>query len=135
MENLTVVIYCLIITVLLPFVAKIPVAHAMRQLGNGNKRGYDNALPREQQRRLEGFGARCLAAHKNCFEALTYIAPSLLLAIALDQVTRDVALLACAIVAARVMYLIFYWANWDKLRSLSWLIGLASSVAIMVKSL
>ena len=135
MNNLEILIYCLLIAVILPFIAKAPLAYAMGQVGNGNIGGYDNEHPRSQQKKLEGFGARCLAAHENSFEAVIYFAPSVLLAIALDQVTRDIALLAGAFIVARLLYLFCYWLNWDKLRSTSWAIGLVSSVAIIVKCL
>ncbi len=68
----------LIIITLLPIVAKAPVALAMKKLGGGNIGGYDNKLPREQQKSLSGFGARCLAAHQNSFEALIMFTPALL---------------------------------------------------------
>lgn len=135
MNNLEIMIYSLIIAALLPFIAKVPLAYAMRQVGSGNISGYDNEHPRSQQKKLEGFGARCLAAHENSFEAMIYFAPSVLLAIALEQTTRDIALLSAAFIAARLLYLLCYWLNWDKLRSTSWAIGLGSSIAIMVKCL
>ncbi|MDC2889142.1 hypothetical protein [Psychrosphaera algicola] len=53
MSELQIVIYCLIISVILPFVAKVPLAHAMRQVGSGNIRGYDNEEPRSQQKSFQ----------------------------------------------------------------------------------
>lgn len=135
MNELQILIYSLIISVVLPFVAKIPLAYAMRQIGTGNISGYDNEEPRTQQKKLSGFGARCLAAHENSFEAIIIFAPSVLLAIATDNLTRDIALLSCGFIAARCGYLFFYWVNWDKLRSLSWAVGLGCSIAIMWRCL
>jgi uncharacterized MAPEG superfamily protein len=43
--------WCVFISALLIFIARIPVAKAMKEQG-----GYDNQLPREQQARLTGWG-------------------------------------------------------------------------------
>lgn len=56
---------CLFIAMLLPYLAKGPVAWAMVKAG-----GYDNHHPRTQQAQLTGFGARALAGHQNAFESL-----------------------------------------------------------------
>ena len=56
---------CLFIAMLLPYLAKGPVAWAMAKAG-----GYDNHHPRSQQAQLTGFGARALAGHQNAFESL-----------------------------------------------------------------
>ena len=48
----------------MPYFVKVVVGIEMHKLG-----GYDNKYPREQQARLEGVGARMLAAHQNCFES------------------------------------------------------------------
>ena len=55
----------LFIAMLLPFLAKAPLAAAMQKAG-----GYDNNNPRAQQAALTGFGQRANAAHYNSFEAL-----------------------------------------------------------------
>ncbi|MCB1309327.1 MAG: MAPEG family protein [Leptospiraceae bacterium] len=64
-----VLIICILIAGLLPYIAKIPVAVAMRRAG-----GYDNHHPREQQNRLVGMGKRAVAAHYNFFEAFPFFA-------------------------------------------------------------
>ena len=80
-------IYCLIAAALLPYLVKIPVAVAMNRLG-----GYDNNHPRDQQAKLQGFGARALAAHQNAFESLIVFSAAILLAIATDTVNESVQL-------------------------------------------
>lgn len=135
MDPLNTLIVCLITAALLPYVAKAPLAWAMKQHGGGELGGYDNQEPRSQQKQLSGFGARCLAAHENSFEALLVFASAVLLAIATDNVTRDIAFLATTFIICRVLYLIFYWSNFDKLRSTVWILGIFSSFAIMFKCL
>jgi uncharacterized MAPEG superfamily protein len=132
MNELTWLVYSLVIAAALPYVAKAPLGFAMHKIGTIHRPGYDNKYPRAQQKRLDGFGARCLAAHENCFEALIIFAPAVLLAIVTDNITRNVAILAVAFVFFRTLYLIFYWANWDRLRSTVWFLGIASSFGIML---
>ncbi len=117
---------CLFIAALLPYLAKIPVAWAMNQLG-----GYDNNHPRAQQERLTGFGARALAAHQNGFESLIIFSSAILLAVATQTSTDLVITLAITHVIARVIYTCLYLLNWGVLRSLVWGIGIGCSFGIM----
>ncbi len=119
-----IIIICLGIVLVMPLIAKIPLAVEMAKSG-----GYDNKHPREQQSRLTGLGARANAAHQNCFEAICFFAPTILLVLALDEHTVYTAQLAVAFVILRVFYLAFYWANLDKLRSLSWIVAMGTLVA------
>ena len=68
--------WCIFISALLIFIAKAPLARAMKQEGGQ----YDNHHPRAQQARLTGFGARALAAHQNSFEAFPLFAVAVLMA-------------------------------------------------------
>ncbi len=132
MDESSWLISCLIITALLPYVAKIPLAIAMKQQGTGKVFGYDNEEPRSQQKQLAGFGARCLAAHENSFEALIVFSAAAILSIATDNANQHAVTLASVFVLSRVLYLILYWINWDKLRSLIWGVGITCSVMLMV---
>ena len=131
MNELNWLIYCLIIAALLPYVAKVPVAKAMKNQGGGNLSGYDNKLPREQQKKLTGFGARCLAAHENSFEALIIFSAALLLTIATGHTDVFSVTLSIVFIVCRIAYLVFYWINWDKLRSTVWAIALISNLTMM----
>lgn len=119
-----VIIICLLIVVLMPLLAKLPVAIGMAKLG-----AYDNKHPRAQQAKLEGFSARAYAAHQNCFEAICLFAPSVLLVLALDEHNVYTVQLCIAFVVSRFLYIGFYWANWDKLRSIVWVLGLLTILA------
>ena len=123
---MTTIIICLLITVLLPMIAKIPVAKEMAKLG-----GYDNREPRLQQDKLKGFGARALAAHQNAFEALILFTPGALAVIATGNVTQGAEHLAIVFVVCRVLYTLFYWIDIDKLRSAAWTIGFGCSLAML----
>lgn len=123
---MTVLILCLIFASFLPYLVKIPLAIAMAKEG-----GYDNSHPREQQSRLEGFGARALASHQNAFESLLVFGIAILLAIATETTTESVQLLAIVHIVFRVIYHALYLIDKSTLRSISWFIAIACSFAIM----
>lgn len=123
---MTILIWCLFIAALLPFIAKMPLAFAMNKLG-----GYDNNHPRAQQSKLTGFGARALAAHQNAFESLIIFAAAIILAIATDNTGTTVQYLAIAHIIARLLYNILYLVNQGTLRSLVWALGITASFTII----
>ncbi|MFW8590554.1 MAPEG family protein [Glaciecola sp. 2405UD65-10] len=119
-----IIIICMAAVVFMPILAKIPLAIQMNKAG-----GYDNKHPRTQQSKLTGLGARAQAAHENCYEAICYFAPTVLLVLALDEHNVYTAQLCMAFVAARLSYIGFYLANWDIARSLAWAIGMGTLIA------
>lgn len=123
---MTVLLVCLLVIVLLPYLAKIPVAFAMNQLG-----GYDNKNPREQQARLHGLGARALAAHQNSFEALAVFSAAVLAAIATQHTSFVVQLIAVFYVSSRIVYHVLYLLNYATLRSLVWMLGYLCCLVIL----
>ena len=127
---MNILITCLFIAMLLPYLAKIPVAVAMAKLG-----GYDNAHPRAQQAKLTGFGARALAGHQNAFESLLIFGLAVLTVIATDKVNETCSMLAITHVIARVFYHALYLLNYGTLRSLSWFVAIGASIGIFVQAL
>ncbi len=123
---MTILIICLFLALLLPLLAKGPVAYAMAKLG-----GYNNNHPREQQSKLTGFGARALAAHQNAFESLILFAPAVILALATGNTNQTIIMLAIIHVISRVLYNIFYLINIGLLRSIVWGIATLCSLAIV----
>ncbi|KGJ87275.1 MAPEG family protein [Colwellia psychrerythraea] len=123
---MTILIICLFSALLLPLLAKGPVAYAMAKLG-----GYNNNHPREQQSKLTGFGARALAAHQNAFESLILFAPAVILALVTGNTNQTIIMLAIVHVISRVLYNIFYLLNIGLLRSIVWGIATLCSFAIV----
>jgi len=121
-----ILIWAIFIAVLLPFLAKIPVAIAMHRL---NK--YDNNNPRNQQEQLTGYGARALAAHQNAFESLIIFCPAVLLAIATNHTGELIQQLAITYLIARIIYNVLYVLDFSTLRSIVWAISLFCSVYII----
>lgn len=119
--------WCVFISALLIYMAKIPVAKAMNEQG-----GYDNHLPRQQQAQLTGFGARALAAHQNSFEAFLLFAVGVLMAHTTQTTGWLIDTLAIIFVIARIIYLLCYWADLAWQRSLVWFVGLVCSLLLMI---
>lgn len=124
------IVLCAFIAALLPYLAKAPVAFAMNKLG-----GYDNKHPRAQQAKLEGFGARALAAHQNSFESLIIFSLAVAVTLATNKTGELIQWLAIGYVVSRVLYCIFYYLNLDILRSLIWLVGLVCPLAMIWMSI
>lgn len=116
---------CLFMAMLLPYLAKGPVAWAMAKAG-----GYDNAHPRDQQSKLTGFGARAVAGHQNAFESLLIFGLSVLTVIATDNVNDIVVTLAIVHIIARFIYQLLYLLDKGTLRTLSWFVAVLCSFAI-----
>ena len=119
--------WCVFISALLIFLAKIPVAKAMNEQG-----GYDNHLSRQQQAQLTGFGARALAAHQNSFEAFILFAVGVLMAHTTQTAGWLIDALAIIFVITRIIYLLCYWGDLAWQRSLVWFVGLVCSLLLMI---
>ena len=127
---MTILLICLIIVVMLPLLAKMPLAWAMNKEG-----GYNNAYPRSQQAQLKGFGARALAAHQNAFEAVILFTPAVLTAIVTNNIGDTVQWAAIIFVVMRLLYNLFYLLNYHILRSMSWVAAMACSFYMMLQAL
>ena len=125
---MTILVWCLFIAAILPYLAKAPVAYAMNKLS-----GYDNNHPREQQSKLTGFGARALAAHQNAFESLIIFAVAVLCALATNTITESVVTLSIVHIVARITYNILYLMNIGILRTAVWAVGIGCSFAIILQ--
>lgn len=119
----------LFITMLLPYLAKAPLAFAMQKSG-----GYDNHNPRAQQASLTGFGQRANAAHYNSFEALLIYACAVFSVIALDAVDSTTVILAWVFVISRLAYLLCYWLDYATTRSAMWIIGMVAAFVMAARA-
>mgnify|MGYP006206798485 FL=1 len=115
----------LFIAMLLPFLAKAPLAFAMQKSG-----GYDNHNPRAQQSALQGFGQRANAAHYNSFEALIIYACAVFAALATGIVDQTTVTLGWVFIASRIVYLLCYWLDYSTLRSAVWGAGMIAAFTI-----
>ena len=103
-------------------------------IAKGGQKNYDNHNPREWLAKQTGYRARANAAQANCFEAFPMDAVGVLLAMLSDIEADQLEMWAGLFIAARVAYVAFYVMDKDKLRSLAWLVGVVSTVALYVLS-
>ncbi|MAD75887.1 MAG: hypothetical protein CML20_14065 [Rheinheimera sp.] len=127
---LSTLLLTLFIAMLLPFLAKAPLAFAMQKAG-----GYDNKNPREQQAALKGFGQRANAAHYNSFEALIIYGCAVLSAVALNAVDSTTVILGWVFIASRILYYICYWFDYATPRSTVWLVGMIAAFGMAGRAL
>jgi uncharacterized MAPEG superfamily protein len=123
---MTTLVICLFIAVLFSFLSKLPVGYAMKKTGH-----YDNNHPRDQQAKLQGFGARAVAAHQNSFESLIIFSTAVLTALVTQHTSFTIQILALVYIVSRVIYHVLYLLNWASLRSLVWFVGFISCLSIL----
>ena len=124
---MTTLIVCLLIAIILPYLVKLIVAYAMQKAAGG----YNNHHPRKQQNSLEGFGARAVAAHQNCFESLAVFSTAALTAMLTNHVSLMVQILAVIYIISRFVYVFLYLMNLASLRSTVWFVGFICCVSII----
>jgi uncharacterized MAPEG superfamily protein len=95
-----------------------------------SRRDFDNANPRAWLAKQEGFRARAHAAQLNSFEAFPLFAAAVIVAHLRGAPEDTIAVLCGVFLAARIAYIGSYIANLAPLRSLVWLIGMVSTVAL-----
>ena len=127
---MTIPLWCLVIVMFIP----VPLA-----MIGGYFRGKafgtaDNKNPRAQAAKLEGAGARAYAAQQNAWEATAVFTATIVVSHLAGVPTGATAPWAMAFVAFRVLHPIFYLADIDKARSLSYVGGIVCVVALLVKA-
>ena len=125
---MTVPFWTVVVASLLPiFTAFLGGYYRGKQFGE-----FDNKYPRLQAAGMTGIGARVLAAQQNSWEALAIFAPAVIIS-HLAGVTGQAASIACLVfIAARLLYIAAYIGNWDKLRSLVFIVGLGASLSLYI---
>jgi len=119
---MTIAYACVLFMGLLPYIAA-----GIAKKGFQN---YDNSRPREWLAKQEGFRARANAAQANLFESLPLFFAAVVIASIAHAPQANIDLLAIAFVCTRIVYLACYVGNWPTTRSIVWVCGLASVVAL-----
>lgn len=110
---MSVILYSLVIISILPvLIAWIAGYYRIKQFG-----GFDNKNPRPEQFKLEGIGARAVAAQANAWEALILFTVSIFIAFCAGVDMNSLDAVGYAFVIARILHLLFYLLSWDVLRS------------------
>ena len=86
----------------------------------------DNKNPRGQYSQLQGIGARAVAAQQNAWEAVAVYSAALVGVAASEVQVEYLAQAAIVVLIARLLHGVFYLANLDKLRTLSFTVAVAT---------
>jgi uncharacterized MAPEG superfamily protein len=121
----------LMVAVCVTLFSKAPMAFAQTR----TKRGYDNASPREQQERLEGWGARARAAHHNGWEAFQILGIGAACVLATGHDGVIAAALGWVWIGARVFYTAAYVKGLGVVRTTFWCLALGCSFGLYVLAL
>lgn len=98
-------------------------------------RGYDNGDPRNPAALDTPLRRAAYGAHLNCLEAFPFFAAAVLLA-GLRRAPADIVdIAACVWLASRIVFVGCYLTGRSTPRSLSWIVGNLTCVAIIVLSL
>lgn len=124
---MTIPFVCVLIAFLLIYVARVPVAVAMKRQG-----AYNNNTPRDQAAALEGWGRRAYAAHLNTIEAFPPFAAGVIICYLAKGSLTGATLLSLIFIAARITYPLLYIADLATLRSSVWGIGLFATVGLYI---
>lgn len=103
-------------------------------IAKAGQKNYDNHNPRAWLAEQTGYRARANAAQANSFEAFPLYAMGVLLAMLSDVADEHIQMCAVIFILARVAYVACYILDKDKLRSLAWTVGVASTVSLYVLS-
>lgn len=118
--------WCVLIAALLPYVWVFVAKTGAPKYNNRNPRAW--IAKQEGNYKVQ----RANAAHLNAFEAFAPFAAGVVLAQLAGVDHGCIALLAVAFVALRVLHGIFYVADVQLLRSLTWLAGFTCVLALLV---
>ncbi|BDA79049.1 membrane protein [Leptospira kobayashii] len=123
---MTIPYVCILFSLLLIYINKIPVSLAMAK----EEGGADNHYPRDQQARLTGIGKRALAAHQNSIEAFPIFAIGVFVSSINHANQSLMTYISVAFVLARIAYSVFYLTDLARFRSIVWTFGLILSVSL-----
>jgi uncharacterized MAPEG superfamily protein len=121
---MTTAFWCAFIAGLLPYASALAA--------KAGARDFNNNEPRAWLAKQQGFRARANAAQQNGFEAFAFFAAAVVIAHLVNGPNAKVDQLAMLFIAARVVYLPVYLADWGVVRSLVWLVGIATTVWIFL---
>ncbi len=121
-------LWCLMVTALIPTVLSGTGGYLRhKELGK-----VDNKNPRAQYAQSTGAASRAYAAQQNAWEALILFTAALLAASIAGVPQEKLAVVSMVFVAARILHGVFYLADRDALRSLSYFVALGSVICIFI---
>lgn len=119
---MTIAYWCVLIAGLMP-----PLTIAIAKWG---RRDFDNSEPRAWLNKQSGLRRRADYAHHNHFEAFPFFAAGVIIGHQMPAAQSTLDTLALVFIAARLLYTFCYLTNKPSLRSVAWIIGYLSVIAL-----
>ena len=119
-------LWCILMAGLLPYLAT--------GIAKWGFHSYDNHHPRAWLANQTGFRARANAAQSNSFESFPFFAAAVLVATMQGANPLYMTIFSSLYILARVAYIVAYVADWANLRSVCWLFGVISIIALFAIS-
>ncbi len=123
---MTISLICLFITLILPLIPRLFVAKAQAR----TQEGYNNSLPREQQKNLDALGQRALGAHLNSFEALQMFTAAIVVAHLSSAPQVWVDRFSLLFIVSRIVFIFAYLKDMPSLRSSIWFVGFLATLLV-----
>jgi uncharacterized MAPEG superfamily protein len=128
---MTTIIGSLLVLCILPLTCAWTAGYfRQKQLGS-----VDNKEPRLQSQKLTGAGGRAVAAQANSWEALAVFSATALAVFISGLDMESLSNWVIAFVALRIIYIPLYIGNLDKLRSLTYIVGLGICIYLFYLAL
>ena len=118
---MTIAFYCVVVGLFIPVI--------LAGISKKNS-GYNNDSPRDHIAHLNGKAKNAYNAEQNHYENFAVFAMAVVVAHWLDHDQAVINLLAIIFIIARVLHATFYITNNGSLRSLSYIIGFACTIAL-----
>ena len=126
MQNISGIIYLILIACLLPYVFTVIAKSA------AGFKAKDNQNPRQFLAQSTGLAARANAVQQNSFESLPLFIAAILIAEYMVIPQSIVMIFGIAYLILRVVYGICYLANWATLRSIIWLLSMLCPIVLLL---
>ncbi len=121
---MTIAFWCVLIAAIMPFI--------LAGISKAGDRSFNNRRPRDWYEHISGYRKRAWWAQQNSFEALPFFAAAVIIAHVAGAAQNTVDFIAILFIAARIAYATCYLADLHLLRSLSWLVGIGSCIALFI---
>lgn len=126
MQNISGIIYLILIACLLPYVFTVIAKWA------AGFNAQHNQNPREFLAQSTGLAARANAVQQNSFESLPLFIAAVLMAEYMVISHFYIMTLGIAYLVLRVIYGLCYLANWAALRSIIWLLSMLCPIILLL---
>ncbi len=121
---MTIAFWCVLAAAVMPFI--------LAGVSKAGDRTFNNRRPRDWYDSVEGYRKRAWWAQQNSFEALPFFAAAVIIAHVAGGNQGTIDFIAILFIAARIAYAACYLADLHLLRSLSWLLGIGSCIALFI---